>query len=478
MKGVGVIYTIKTLLGRGWTISRIAREIGADRKTVRKIKRRIKAGDLSEPVIARKSKLDRYTDIIEKYTEKDWNSLEIYNKLKFEIGVGISYSSVKRYIAKHFKIQEAYMPLICAPGEEAQVDFGYAGMFKDNDGKKKKIWVFLMRLSHSRFDYYELVTNQRVSTFIKCHENAFGYFGGVPKSIKLDNLKAGVLKYDPYEPIFQREYKMFLEHYESEPIACRSRGSDKGKVEAGIKYVKNSFFKHLETKDLNTIEMKLKNWQENICNKRIHGTTRKIPKEVYEKIEKDKLLKLPDTKYDCADLSIRKVNNYAHIFYDYSFYSVPAKYVGKEVLIKDTGKIIKIYDGALEIALHTKAEQKGEFKTIQLHNPHKGENRNLREEAMEYGGNIYIIYQSMKKQDNKSYNKQFKGILSLIKKYDKLTVDTACKKAMEFGILSYRAVKNLCGTRMEIESIETENGFYHNLSKYDELTEGASYAAN
>lgn len=68
---MGVIYTIKTLLGRGWTISRIAREIGADRKTVRKIKRRIKAGDLSEPVIARKSKLDRYTDIIEKYTEKN-----------------------------------------------------------------------------------------------------------------------------------------------------------------------------------------------------------------------------------------------------------------------------------------------------------------------------------------------------------------------------------------------------------------------
>ncbi len=158
--------------------------------------------------------------------------------------------------------------------------------------------------------------------------------------------------------------------------------------------------------------------------------------------------------------------------------SVPAKYAGKEVLIKDAGKIIRIYDGALETALHTKVEQKGEFKTMKLHNPHKGENKNLKEEAMEYGRNIYIIYQSMKKQDNKSCNKQFRGILSLIKKQDKLTVDTAYKKAMEFGVLSYREVRNLCKTRMEVESMETENGFYHNLSKYDELIEGASHAAN
>ncbi len=97
---MGIIYTIKTLLSREWNISRIAGEIGVDRKTVRKIKRRIEAGDLSEPVIVRKSKLYEYTDIIKEYTAKDWNALEIFNKLKFDMGIGISYSSVKRYIVK------------------------------------------------------------------------------------------------------------------------------------------------------------------------------------------------------------------------------------------------------------------------------------------------------------------------------------------------------------------------------------------
>ena len=54
-------------------------------------------------------------------------------------------------------------------GEEAQVDFGYVGLLPNNDGKKAKAWVFNMRLSYSRLDYYEIVYDQKVSTFLRCH---------------------------------------------------------------------------------------------------------------------------------------------------------------------------------------------------------------------------------------------------------------------------------------------------------------------
>jgi transposase len=128
------------------------------------------------------------------------------------------------------------------PWEEAQVDFGYAG-YTLYQGKKRKTWVFNMRLSYSRLDYYEVVYDQRVETFIQCHINAFNYFGGVPQYIKIDNLKAAILKTNFYEPIYQELYKNFAYYYGFHPLPCRiRRPNDKGKVESGINYVKNNFF--------------------------------------------------------------------------------------------------------------------------------------------------------------------------------------------------------------------------------------------
>jgi transposase len=104
-----------------------------------------------------------------------------------------------------------------------------------------------MVLSHSRYTYFQLVTTQKLSSFIECHYKAFEYFGGVPKTVKLDNLKAGVITPDFYEPLLQEQYAGFLAHYRSAPIACKvRRPEEKGKVESAIKYVKNNFLKTLE----------------------------------------------------------------------------------------------------------------------------------------------------------------------------------------------------------------------------------------
>jgi len=111
------------------------------------------------------------------------------------MGCGISYSSVKHYIAKLKVSKKICVRFHSEPGEEAQVDFGYVGLMPSlQNGKKKKAWAFNMRLSYSRLDYYEIVFDQKVETFIQCHEDAFRSFGGVPKVVKIDNLKAGILE--------------------------------------------------------------------------------------------------------------------------------------------------------------------------------------------------------------------------------------------------------------------------------------------
>ena len=175
MKGINVIYTIESLLKVGHSISKIARDLGVDRKTVRKYKKRIEEGNLKPIEIEKKSLLDEYKEDIGKLIEKDFSLVLIHEKLE-KRGVKTSYSNVKAYAQKHFSQKEAFAPMLAAPGEEAQVDFGYVGIF-DN----KKTWVFCMTLSFSRYSFCKLVRDQSVETFIKCHREGFEYFGGAPK---------------------------------------------------------------------------------------------------------------------------------------------------------------------------------------------------------------------------------------------------------------------------------------------------------
>ena len=126
-----------------------------------------------------------------------------------------------RYIRKHKIKNNACIRLQTEAGEEAQVDFGDMVRRYDKEGKICKAYIFNMRLSYSRYDYWEIVFDQKIETWINCYINAFRDFGGVPKVIKLDNLKAGVTKVDIYEPLYQKEHKSMADHYGTMLSACR-----------------------------------------------------------------------------------------------------------------------------------------------------------------------------------------------------------------------------------------------------------------
>lgn len=264
MLGVEMYYTVQTLLKQGKNISQISRELGIDRKTVRKIRDKVKDGEVKVPEFSRKSILDPYKEEIIEYLSEGLSAVLIHKKLVQQYELSVSYSCVKKYVKKLKGPGVAYIPLITPPGEEAQVDFGYVGYFFDSKRKKKvKSWIFCMVLSHSRYSYYELVQSQDVKTFLRCHINAFNFFKGVPKTVKIDNLKSGVLKANFYEPKIQREYAEMLRYYGSSPIACKVKyPQEKGKVESGIKYVKNNFIKSLEEEDYFKVAQRLREWQE------------------------------------------------------------------------------------------------------------------------------------------------------------------------------------------------------------------------
>jgi hypothetical protein len=151
---------------------------------------------------------------------------------------------VKRFLRRQApSAPRASIRVEVAPGEEAQVDFGYAGQFLDPElGRVRRAWVFVMVLSCSRHQYAELVFDQAVATWLRLHRAAFEFFGGIPRRVVLDNLRAAIVHAALHDPEVQRSYREFAEHYGFLIAPCRPRTPEhKGKVEqGGVHYVKRN----------------------------------------------------------------------------------------------------------------------------------------------------------------------------------------------------------------------------------------------
>ena len=370
MLEVAMKTTIRTLYGKGYSKTKIAQMLGIDRKTVRKVLKEPAEKD-KEPGGPWPSMLDAYKEFIQIQANRGISITRIHEDLKKQYGVECGYTTVRDYVNKLKKsVVQAYMIMDSLPGEEAQVDFGYIGTVKVN-GKSQKAWVFLMALSYSRYLYAEITLNQSVQTFIRCHTNAFKYFGGVPETVKIDNLKAAIVEADFYEPTVQRAYAAFAEHYGFMPVPCRvCTPTDKGKIESNVKYVKDNCFKGREFADIEEAEAFLKEWLKDKANRRVHGTTKRIPEEVFLSEEAQKLKQLPKEEFIFTRAEKATVRTDCHIVYAGNLYSVPYTYIGVEVDILEVNHLLKIYYEGKEIALHSLIRNaKGQHRTDKNHYP-------------------------------------------------------------------------------------------------------------
>lgn len=449
MLGLSMNITIETLWKLGRNKTEISQSTGHDWKTVSKTIKCLEKGQYPKKK-PHPRQLDNYKSEILEYLEKDLTGKRIYEELCSR-GIKTSYSTVKDYIATIKKRENVCIRFHTAPGEESQVDFGYVGLTKDSSGKKKKTWVFNMRLSYSRLDYYEKVYDQKVETFIQCHEHAFKYFNGVPEFVKIDNLKAAILEANFYEVGYQTLYKQFADYYGFKPLPCRVRQpQEKGKVESGIKYVKRNFFAGRTFTDEDDLDRQLKNWLDKTCNTRIHGTTRQVPIEVFKQEEVHKLLPLQGKSFVIPDVGQRKVYHDCHVYFEYNYYSVPFDYVGKTVDIEATEHIVKILYNCKQIALHARNNSKGKFITDSSHYPpykcHLSTEYQERYQVKmrEIGASAEQMFFSILEAYPAEWNRTVCGILSLKKQYPAEVIDMSCKRALCYGIKNFSGIKNIC----------------------------------
>lgn len=477
MYGVDMHTTIKTLLEKGKSQRSIAKQLNVSRKVVRRIKTEVE--EKKPPCRYQRDKLlNEYLEQIKSYLDNGLNAELIHRKLEHNQGLEVSYSTVQRYVAS-IKNTEAYVPIQTIIGEEAQVDFGYLGKFKNAEGQEIKLWVFNMVLSYSRYAYYEVVKEQSVAVFIQCHIHAFEFFGGVPEWIRLDNLKAGVVHPDFYEPILQEQYSEFLAHYNCVGKPCRVRKPEhKGKVESGIKYLKNNLMRGLEHRDYEQLIKDVAHWNIEVCNKRIHGTTRKIPQEVFLQLEKTKLGVLPRQRYEIWLWEERKVNRLGHITFQNNYYSIPFQYVGHQLRVKSNGSLLKVFNGLQEVALHQLGKEKGQYITRQEHQPDHKQTQSLEyfeNKIAQIGPSAIELMQILVQLNPRHWKEKILGLLSLKKNYSSQTIDQACKRALEYKAFSYLSVRNIC--QRDLTPISPQDklperlgGFNHDLSIYDQLS--------
>jgi transposase len=482
--------TIMTLYQKGYNKTQIGKMLGIDRKTVRKVLREETQGkELPQETQEGTwpSMLDEYKEYIEIQLSKELSITRIHQDLQKEFGVACGYTTLRDYVKKIRKSQpHAYMVLHSLPGEEAQVDFGYIGTLRVN-GTPRKAWIFVMSLSYSRYMYVAVTLDQSVQTFIRCHTEAFRYFGGVPQTVKIDNLKAAIVESDFYEPTVQRTYAAFAEHYGFLPNPCRVyTPTDKGKVESNVKYVKENCFKGRDFKEIEEAKRFLLSWLKETANRRIHGTTSRKPEIVYLETEKTYLKPLPAQDFLFSKSGTATVRTDCHIVYGGNYYSVPYTYIGMDVDVIEVNHLLKIYHAGKEIALHSLCGNvKGEHVTDKSHYPstktitQEELLSSYREKMAGVGTGALAFLEAFKDTDMYQchHYRSISGILALRKKYGEDAVDKACQRACHYGNITYRAVKKICESGLYNLPLEDEQELsmegrskIRNLSYYRQMT--------
>ncbi len=155
-----------------------------------------------------------HAQLIQSKLDQGLSAQRIFQDLRSEQGFTGSYHSVLRFVRRLQPRQNLpFRRMEVDPGDEVQVDFGQGAWIVDGQGKKRRPHLFRMVLSHSRKAYSEVVQQQTTDAFLQCLENAFRHFGGVTKTVVIDNLKAGVLQADWYDPELNPKLEAFARHY-------------------------------------------------------------------------------------------------------------------------------------------------------------------------------------------------------------------------------------------------------------------------
>lgn len=348
-----VVREVLARLERGEGIKRVARELGLDRKTV---KRWRELGGWRPQSRRRARQIDRFGEFLKRRgPEVGWNGVVLHRELA-ALGFAGGYQQVQRFV-KPLRVERRWAEVATVrfetePGEQGQVDFGQTRLWIGES--LERVHLFVFTLGYSRRLFCRGYPDERLSSVLDGHERAFRHFSGVPLSCLYDNPRTMVLGRSDGKVLWHPVFEDFTRYYGFTPRACQPyRAQTKGKTESGVKYVKRNALVGRRFSSWDALNDWLEAWCLTVADLRVHGTTHERPIDRFAREGLTSLGNRPAYRYE--RVKVRRVPSDALVSIAAARYSVPVRYVGTTVTVHETATHYEIFHDGTYLARHEKA---------------------------------------------------------------------------------------------------------------------------
>ena len=380
-------------------------------------------------------------------------------------GCPVSYQSLRRFIQKRNWSRRGRTTVRMEdtlPGEVAELDFGRLGMVHDPEtGRRRAVWALIVVLDYSRHCFVWPSFGQTLEDVIAGLESAWAFFGGIPRYLVIDNCPPAVTVADPLHPVFTRGFLEYSQHRGFIADAARVRyPKDKPKVERGVPYARERFFKGGEFHNLADVREQARRWCLDVAGLRIHGTTRRKPLVVFQDEERQALLPWDGEAYEIADWREAKVHQDHHVQCRQALYSVPSGLCppGRKVEVKVDSKLVRIYHRGQLIKTHLRQPRGGratdpedypaELSAYTTRAPDR-----IKSKAAELGPAVGEFAERLF-DGPLPWAKVRQGhkLLRLGQRYTGKRLDAACRRALEVDLIDVRRVERILVQALEEET--------------------------
>jgi transposase len=392
----------------------------------------------------------------------------VHQRLRDERGLNVSVTSFRRYVWREFpeenlrNIATPPRPEV-APGDEAQIDYGYLGTWLDPIAERmRRVWAFVMVLACSRHMFVRPVLCMDQRTWTQCHMDAFSFFGGVPRRLVPDNLKTGVIKPDIYDPLLNRSYAELATHYQCLIDPARGgKPKDKPRVERPMPYVRDSMWRGRDWLNPPDMAAGALVWCTEVAGVRAHRSLDGAsPLQVFRAVEQPALTPLPRSGFELANWSHPKVGPDCYAKAGKAIYTVPWRFIGSQLDAREGVRTVEFYKDGQVIKTWARAE-KGRQTDWNDFPPEKvaffmRTPQWCLKRASELGENTKSLVADLLELNALYRLRQAQGVVALVDKYGAERLDAACRRAIEIGDPEYRTVKGILSAGTETEGLPTQ----------------------
>lgn len=403
-------------------------------------------------------------------SKKGMTRLLLWEEYKEQYPNGYGYSQFKEYYNRYKKTLNPSMRQVHYAGDKLFVDFSGVTMPIANaiTGEIHKAQIFVSVLGASGYTFVHAVMSQNTEDFIKCHNEAFTFYGGIPNQVVPDNLKAAVISHKRGVVKLNESYADMGRHYGVAIVPARPyKPQDKSKVELGVKGIQRWILmklRHQTFFDINELNEAIAGLLDTYNNKVIRRLG-KSRTELFEELDRASLHPLRSELYTYRQYKKATVGIDYHIELDGNGYSIPYTYLGKKVDVWYASNSVTVsYQGEV-IAIHPKISQPYHDSTLTEHMPashqyqyEKWNPGRILNWATDIGESTVALMKTIMESRSHPVRgyKSCMAILNFSKTYGNEALELTCKKAMQIGTRSVASMESILKRKTYLDTMEHE----------------------